>query len=358
MTKRNYMKKVISGIQQIGIGNRGVHPLWRWYRENFGMDIGIFEEAADAPLMTIYTGGEVQSRHAALAVNMQGGGGFEIWQFTSREAQPPAFETQLGDLGLYIAKMKSRDVKKAYETHKKRGLNLQSELANDPNGNPHYYIKDPNGNLFEVVQGDSWFGKNNHLTGGAYGMVIGVSDMEKSLRLYRDVLEHDQVLYDKTGTFEDLKGLKGGSGKFRRILLQNSKPRQGAFGPLLGNSQFELIQSLDTPGRKIFQDRYWGDLGFIHLCFDIRNMAALKEECEDAGFPFTVDSANSFDMGAAAGHFTYIEDPDGAWIEFVETHKVPVMEKWGWYLNIKNRAPEKPLPRWMLNALRFNKVKD
>lgn len=351
-------KKVISGIQQIGIGNRGVHPLWKWYRQNFGMDIGIFEEAAPAPLMTMYTGGEVQSRNAALAVNMQGGGGFEIWQFTSREAQPPAFETQLGDLGLYIAKMKSKDVKKAYESFKAKGLDLQGELSNDPSGRPHFYVKDPNGNIFEVVQGDSWFGNNEHLTGGAFGMVIGVSDMEKSLKLYRDILEHDNVIYDETGTFEDLKALKGGERRFRRVLLQNSKKRQGAFGPLLGNSQIELIQDLDNKGRKIFENRYWGDLGYIHLCFDIRNMEALKKECTAAGFPFTIDSDNSFDMGQAAGRFSYIEDPDGAWIEFVETHKVPVMEKWNWYLNIKNRKPEKPLPRWMLAALKFNKVKD
>jgi len=351
-------KKVISGIQQIGIGNRGVHPLWKWYRQNFGMDIGIFEEAAPAPLMTIYTGGEVQSRNAALAVNMQGGGGFEIWQFTSREAQPPAFETRLGDLGLYIAKMKSKDVKKAYESFKAKGLNLQGELSNDPAGRPHFYVKDPNGNIFEVVEGDSWFGNNEHLTGGAFGMVIGVSDMEKSLKLYRDILEHDKVIYDETGNFEDLKALKGGEGKFRRVLLQNSKKRQGAFGPLLGNSQIELVQDLDNKGRKIFENRYWGDLGYIHLCFDVRNIAALEKECEAAGFPFTVDSNNSFDMGKAAGRFSYIEDPDGAWIEFVETHKVPVMEKWNWYLNIKNRKPEKPLPKWMLAALKFNKVKD
>ena len=351
-------KKVISGIQQIGIGNRGVHPLWKWYRQNFGMDIGIFEEAAPAPLMTIYTGGEVQSRNAALAVNMQGGGGFEIWQFTSREAQPPAFETRLGDLGLYIAKMKSKDVKKAYESFKAKGLNLQGELSNDPAGRPHFYVKDPNGNIFEVVEGDSWFGNNEHLTGGAFGMVIGVSDMEKSLKLYRDILEHDKVIYDETGNFEDLKALKGGEGRFRRVLLQNSKKRQGAFGPLLGNSQIELVQDLDNKGRKIFENRYWGDLGYIHLCFDVRNIAALEKECEAAGFPFTVDSNNSFDMGKAAGRFSYIEDPDGAWIEFVETHKVPVMEKWNWYLNIKNRKPEKPLPKWMLAALKFNKVKD
>ena len=351
-------KKVISGIQQIGIGNRGVHPLWKWYRQNFGMDIGIFEEAAPAPLMTMYTGGEVQSRNAALAVNMQGGGGFEIWQFTSREAQPPAFEPQIGDLGLYIAKMKSKNVKKAYESFKAKGLDLQSELVNNPAGLPHFYVKDPNGNIFEVVQGDDWFGDNEHLTGGAYGMVIGVSDMDTSLKLYRDVLEHDKVIYDETGTFEDLKNLQGGTGRFRRVLLQNSKPRQGAFGPLLGNSQIELIQNLENKGRKLFENRYWGDLGYIHLCFDIRNMEALKKECADAGFPFTIDSDNSFDMGQAAGRFSYIEDPDGAWIEFVETHKVPVMEKWNWYLNIKNRKPEKPLPRWMLKALKFNKVKD
>ena len=351
-------KKVISGIQQIGIGNRGVHPLWKWYRQNFGMDIGIFEEAAEAPLMTQYTGGEVHSRNAALAINMQGGGGFEIWQFTSREAQPAKFDLQLGDLGIYIAKMKSRDVAKAYEEFRRRQLSLLSELAEDPAGNPHFYMKDPNGNIFEVVQGSSWFGENDHLTGGAYGAVIGVSDMEKSLPLYRDVLEHDQIIYDQTGEFEDLNALPGGEGKFRRVLLQNSKPRKGAFGPLLGDSQIELIQAFDHQGRKIFEDRYWGDMGYIHLCFDVRNMDALKENCEQAGFPFTIDTANSFDMGQAAGRFAYLEDPDGAWIEFVETHKVPVMEKWNWYLNIKNRKPEKPLPRWMLKALRFNKVKD
>lgn len=57
-------------------------------------------------------------------------------------------------------------------------------------------------------------------------------------------------------------------------------------------------------------------------------MDALKQECEDAGFPFTVDSADSFDMGEAAGRFTYIDDPDGTWIEFVETHKVPIAKNW------------------------------
>jgi hypothetical protein len=71
-----------------------------------------------------------------------------------------------------------------------------------------------------------------------------------------------------------------------------------------------------------------------------------------------VDSSNSFDMGKAAGHFSYIEDRDGTLIEFVETHKIPIIEKLGLFLNIKNRPMEKPLPNWMLGMLAVNRVKD
>ena len=81
-------------------------------------------------------------------------------------------------------------------------------------------------------------------------------------------------------------------------------------------------------------------------------------ECETKGFPFTVDSSNSFDMGEAAGRFSYVEDPDGTLIEFVETHKVPVMKKFGWYLNLKNRNPQKRLPNWMIKTMGLNKFKD
>ena len=45
------------------------------------------------------------------------------------------------------------------------------------------------------------------------------------------------------------------------------------------------------------------------------------------GYSLTVDSNESFDMGDAAGRFSYIEDPDGTLIEFVETHKLPYREK-------------------------------
>ena len=102
MTKQS----VISGIQQIGIGVPDAHEAWKWYRDHFGMDIEVFEDQADAELMTKHTGDKVLSRHAILALNMQGGGGFEIWQQTKQEAQKPSFELSLGDLGIFSCKIK------------------------------------------------------------------------------------------------------------------------------------------------------------------------------------------------------------------------------------------------------------
>jgi hypothetical protein len=92
-------------------------------------------------------------------------------------------------------------------------------------------------------------------------------------------------------------------------------------------------------------------------------MDALRSECESKGFAFTVDSTHTlktdtFDMGEAAGHFAYIEDPDSTLIEFVETDKIPIMKKFGWYLDLRKRDPRKPLPNWILKTLKYSRVKE
>lgn len=357
--KKNMSQTIISGIQQIGIGVSDVQAAFKWYRQNFGMSVPVFEEAAEAALMLPYTGGEPRSRHAILAINMQGGGGFEIWQYTSRVPEAPKFTPEIGDLGINIAKMKSKDVEATYELFNRRRLNILGGLEKDPAGQPTFFVKDPWDNIFQIVSSNSWFQqRKTDLPGGPAGAIIGVTDFDKSRTLYSDILGYDEVIYEKEGVFNDLKGLPGGDKKVKRILLRHSKPREGAFSPLLGASEIELVIAIDRKPKKIFEDRFWGDLGFIHLCYDINGMQSLKAQCDAKGFPFTVDSANSFDMGEAAGHFTYVEDPDGTLVEFVETHKVPIMKKIGWYLNLQKRNPKKPLPRFMLKAMGLSEVKD
>lgn len=354
------MGKIICGIQQMGIGVPDVQEIWKWYRKFFGVDVRIFEEAADAPLMTRYTGDEVHSRTATLALSMEGGGGFEIWQFTSRNTEKPSFQVQLGDFGLYSCRIKSKDVEASYEYMKNNGAKLLGGLKKTPHGEQHFFVEDPNGNIFNVVQELSTFKNTNFKgkTGGVAGALIGVSDIDKSMKLYADILGYSTVEYDETAVFDCFSGLPEGNKKVRRVLLSHPETRKGPFAPLLGPTKIELVQAVErTDCQKIFKDRYWGDWGFIHLCFDIQGMEALKKECEEKGFPFTVDSGETFDMGEAGGRFSYIEDPDGAWIEFVETHKVPIMKKLGWYINLKNRKPGKALPKWMLNAMGMNRVK-
>ncbi|MEQ8524270.1 VOC family protein [Gracilimonas sp.] len=352
------MEKVISGIQQIGIGIPDVHKATDWYRRHFGMDIKVFEDSATAELMTPYTGGEAHDRTAILALNMKGGGGFEIWQYTSREPQPADFDLMMGDLGINVGKIKSINVPGTYDEMESAGLDILTPLEKNPAGDYTFFVKDLYGNIWQVVKGLDFFKKKTPAsTGGVVGAIIGSTDIEKARKLYSDVLGYDEVVYDKTAAFDDFKGLPGGENRYRRVLLRHSKPRQGGFSQMFGPTEIELIEVQEREPRKLFKDRYWGDLGYIHLCFDIQGMDVLKDELEANGFPFTVDSANSFDMGKAAGRFTYVEDPDGTLIEFVETHKVPIMKKIGWYIDMTKRDPKKNLPSWMISALRFSRMK-
>jgi catechol 2,3-dioxygenase-like lactoylglutathione lyase family enzyme len=353
---------IISGIQQIGVGVKDLKDAWKWYIDKLGMDCPIFEEEAEAELMQPYTGGQPVSRHAVLAYNLQSGGGFEIWQYKGRTPVGAFQEILPGNLGIYACKIKVRNINTSYDYLISKGVKVLGAPVEDPAGKKTFFINDPYGNIFQMVEAHDWFMNERKHSGGTYGAIIGVTDIDKSRVVYSDILGYDIVVFDKTGIFPDLGNLPGGDVKMHRILLSKPGPAPGPFGRLIGQSQIELISSEKNNKNKIYEGRYWGDPGFIHMCFDIVGMDKLKEYCSTKGYPFTVDSqassnGNSFDMGEAAGHFSYIEDPDGTLIEFVETHKIPIMKKMGWYLNLRKRNPQKNLPDWILKILRFSRIK-
>lgn len=357
------MSTIIYGIQQVGIGVSSLTEAWKWYKEHLGFDIRIFEDNTVAELMLPYTGGQPQQRHAALALNMQGGGGLEIWQYKGRTPLKPEFEVHLGDLGIFAAKVKCPNIKNAFNYFKSKGIPV-SQVSMRPNGEEHFFTHDPFGNVFEIYSHSYVFKNESKPVSGIGGVIIGVSNIDKALAVYRDILGYDTIVYDKTGNFDDLNELRGGKGTFRRILLTHSVTRKGSFSNFFGQSEIELFQALDREPSKIFKNRFWGDLGFIHLCFDIKNMNHLERECNEKGFPFTVNSnvkhneKGSFDMGEAAGHFSYIEDPDGTLIEFVETHRLPLIKPLGIQLNMDKRDPNKPIPNWITKLLSLKRVKN
>jgi len=351
------MQRIISGIQQVGIGVTDADKAFDWYKKVFGMDVVVFNDEATANLMTRYTGDKAHNRKAILALNMRGGGGFEIWQYTSRTPAAPPQLPVMGDLGIFIVKMKCVNVQQVYEHMQQMNVELLTPIRKHVIDGYHFFLKDPFGNLFEVMECGICFSKKYGIRGGVSGVTVGVSNMEDAEKFYTQVLGYDKVLYKGEDKYADLKGLPGGDEKCSRVILTHSSVRRGAFAKLFGKTYIELVQ---VPGRapsKIFDNRYWGDLGFIHVCFDINGMDSHEELCRTHGHPLTVNSKNSFPMGKAAGHFAYNEDPDGTLIEYVETHKVPILKKLGWYLDLKKRNPEKYLPDWMVGCLRFSRVK-
>ena len=349
-------ERVISGIQQVGIGVTNADDAFQWYKEIFGFDIQVFADAAEATLMTLYTGGEVHKRYAILALNLQGGGGLEIWQYKSRTPQPAKDPLVWGKPGILAIKIRCRDVA-AFHTE---ALSKGVSVINTPKPNvlekQHFYLNDPYGNIFEIVEDDYWFTHGKGLTGGVMGVTIGVSDLEKSADFYREILELNEAFYSNNAAIKDWQGMPLQAGIYGRCLLCSQPGEQpGGFGKLLGSFEIELVKAEPALSGHLFKDRFWGDLGYIHICFDIKGYDKHTAVCKDSSQPLTIDSG-SFNMGDAAGRFSYNEDPDGTLIEYVETYKVPILKKIGWFLNLKHRPAAKHLPDWMVKSLRFSRV--
>ena len=343
---------MISGIQQIGVGTVDFRKSWNWYIDMFGIDIRILEDDTVAERMLPYTGGKPQKRHACIAVNLQGGGGFEIWQYSDRKPEPCPFEIAVGDLGIFAAKLKCRDVL-SFHKHISAKWNSCTEPEMLPDGSPCFYVKDLYGNTFQIIENKEVFIEQHRLTGGMAGAVIGVTDMERSLRFYKEVLGYDTVKCDFTGPYSNHDIMPEARKRCRRVILTAPKLK-GAFAELFGYSEIELVQALEHTPRKIYGGRYWGDPGFIQICFDVTGMDAMKKFCADKGHPFTVDSCpdgETFDMGDASGRFAYIEDPDGTLVELVETGKVPIVKKLGFCIDMTKRNPSKPLPKILFRLM-------
>ncbi len=350
------MSELITGIQQVGIGVSNALEAKHYYKHLFGMDVLIFEDSAEATLMQQYTGSKVHSRHALLSMNMSGGGGFEIWQYTSRPPKPHQ-PLRFGDIGIFAVKIKTQNIAAAHHHFSKEKTIEVSAIMESPDDRKHFWIKDVYGNHFNVIEGDEWFKTGNNVCGGVAGVVIGVSNIEQSIEFYKDLLGIKEVIYKGTAPCVDMPAIEQHGQRFKRALLKKGIANKGAFSKLLGSVQVELVQALDFIPHKIYNDRYWGDCGFIHVCFDVLNMNDLKQKCEGAGYKFTVDSAQSFSMGTSSGRFCYVEDQDGTLVELVETHSIPILKKINWSLNLKARKNDKPLPDWMIGMLALNKIK-
>ena len=131
---------------------------------------------------------------------------------------------------------------------------------------------------------------------------ILVSDMEKSLKFYRDLLGLK------------VKSLVDEEGEFLNNMLahENVKNKVAKLYAKNGNALVELIDSKSYGNKK---DRDFFTIGASHFAFTVDNLEKTYDYLVKNGVKFTAPPQQTSDGFAKV---TFCEDPDGTPIELVE----------------------------------------
>lgn len=345
----------IHGIQHVGVAVADMDRTLPLYRNWFGLNIPFFDGIQAAPLMQVFTNDTVISKRASMVMNLQGGSAMEVIQATSFKPKPLPSDFMLGDLGIFAVHMRTHEPHKALQSFENNSL--KPGMSKDPLGKQRFVIQDPD-QLFYIAREDHQvYAPSGSVLGGVGGLSIGVSDIEKSKHFYA-LLGFDQVLYEGQGVYDDLKGFPGGDQDVQRVILTSSQVAKGPFGAVIGYSLIELICTPLRVGQKIFRGRIWGDVGFVHIGLDVVDMRGLAAQLAQKNIQLQCDSQAALSMGKTQVHCAYICDPDGVLIELIEVYKIPLIEKWGIFLNVHGKKAGKALPNWLIRLLRFSRIKD
>jgi catechol 2,3-dioxygenase-like lactoylglutathione lyase family enzyme len=131
-------------------------------------------------------------------------------------------------------------------------------------------------------------------------LVVGVTDMDRALAFYRDVLGMDVV-------FETL--ISGES--FDAVLHAKRKQEGRVAGGLLGGLMIELLSlgpkpATDKPARR-------GITGIQNVSLSVTDLDHTHRRISDAGYP---PEQQPFEIGGVRMFF--VKDPDGTPVEFIE----------------------------------------
>ena len=131
---------------------------------------------------------------------------------------------------------------------------------------------------------------------------IMVSDMEKSLKFYRDLLGLKvKSLVDEEGEFLD-----------NMLAHENVKNKVAKLYAKNGNALIELIDSRSYANKK---DRDFFTIGASHFALTVDDLEKTYDYLVKNGVKFTAPPQQTPDRFAKV---TFCEDPDGTLIELVE----------------------------------------
>ena len=143
--------------------------------------------------------------------------------------------------------------------------------------------------------------------GPVYHTGFTVSDIERSIVFYRDVLGL-KLIKRQTGTAPYLATVTGFAGvRLEAAVLQ----------PAAGGSVLELLQYVSHPASAT--DRATNRPGNAHLCFKIDDLRSACAELQRRGVTL-ISEPTEITAGAHAGGWAvYLRDPDGFTVELYQS---------------------------------------
>ncbi len=311
---------MITAFQHVGMGVRDTDRSYRFYRELMGFRIKLSDKTSYLEEMTPIIGALVELR-ALMAMNLMGGGAIELIEHTSTRPLEPTEPVEWGDIGYLELGLKAFRLEELYLDLKNRGVEFITPVRSmelSTGGMERYaYLRDPDGLLVQLVEVP---GGRKPSVGGVRHVALGVRDMERSLRFYREVLGFERVLHEFKGRVPEMDEVTGG--REMEMVVLGHVPEEESALPLLESAVLKLVHTPDYRGKTIYEGRRWGDIGLMEMAFDVRDLTGTVNVLMAQGAEL-FHPPTRVDMGSGTvGSFAYIKDPDGNVVEMVEVEKV------------------------------------
>ncbi len=145
------------------------------------------------------------------------------------------------------------------------------------------------------------------MVAGIHHACVVVSDMEKSLRFYRDTIGLKELMNFKIKADPVMMGLSDARAQQHLVMLS------------AGNAIVELIQYLEPEGKNV--QKRTCDFGTSHVCFQVSDINAVYKEMVSKGissFHRTPDLISA-PCPLKGYRYVYFKGPDNEILEFIQT---------------------------------------
>lgn len=140
---------------------------------------------------------------------------------------------------------------------------------------------------------------------GVHHIGIPVSDMERSLKFYQDILGLEFVFVAEGSGPEISEAVGVPDAHLKFAFLKT------------GNTIVELLQYLQPEGKPY--DRMNCDVGACHVAFEVADIDEAYQRLQAQGINFNAPPLHVEEGPLAGCAFAYFPDPDGVQLEIFET---------------------------------------